>query len=441
MDIPNNQNNSIYVPKFIREHSFYNGNIFARYVEKIRVKMFDFLSKECVEFPETYGTEYFNEILIAALFHQLRIRDNFENIQCLSQLVYGTQYESEGLFGLCVKTVDMVYQNTIDEIKNKYDVSLIEQVSCSSADTGVNSMADFEVGKKFSGFMQMLINKEENTTQYTFDLYNITNHSFISACKLFLEGKVIFNKLHKEQINTKALPETNEELYGIYNSALVILQNNFLAAVNNVSLDSYMSKISSEERTAYKEEISSLKKEIVQINNAVKQVEIESKKKTDEEIKNIVKTDNEKIIENLRAEMLSLKKQVNRLTAERDALENTNMRLTSEVEVANNHIKNLKNHINEETLECDYSKKYGFVSQHETLNSKILKAFPNSIIIDKSISSKKINVDAIVGITKEISHSLYAETKNYAISNNIPYIHCCEINPGKIAECIAANLI
>ena len=37
--------------------------------------------------------------------------------------------------------------------------------------------------------------------------------------------------------------------------------------------------------------------------------------------------------------------------------------------------------------------------------------------------------------------SLYAATKAYAISNNIPYIHCCEINTDKIGECIASNLI
>ena len=304
-----------------------------------------------------------------------------------------------------------------------------------------NDAADFKMGENFANFMNFVIAKDGTDPKESFDIYGIVSHSFISACKLFLEGKVIFKNLNKEQINTQALPETAEELYTIYNNTLLIFKDNFFSIFGEISLDNYLNATSTKKNNEYKETINELNAELKDKNKVIKEMKLELMKKSDEEIKSIVKNDDEKIINYLHTEILTLKKQINKLSSEKEALSDANMRLNSELEAANHRIKNLKNHIDEENFVCDFSKRYGFVSQHETLNSKILKAFPNSVIIDKPISSNKVNIDAMVGITKEISHSLYAATKAYAISNNIPYIHCCEINTDKIGECIASNLI
>ena len=309
-------------------------------------------------------------------------------------------------------------------------------------DNPINSEIDFEAEESITAFIKKMASEVEdtNTNLDIYELSRIISHSFISACKLFLDGKVIFNKYNKEQINSQALPENREECYTLFNNTLVIFQFNLYAVFNSAAFDYFVNEENKKKIASYKSKAANLKNTVKEQSARIKSLELELKKKTNDEIKNIVNNNENEKIDSLNAENISLMKQISKLQKQIDDLEESNMKINTELEMAKIHLDHYKNHINEEELICDYTKKYGFVCQHETLNSKLLEAFPNSIIINKPVTFNSLNIDVMVGITKDVSHSLYGQTKQAAINANIPYVHCCEVNIDKIAECIAQTI-
>jgi hypothetical protein len=87
--------------------------------------------------------------------------------------------------------------------------------------------------------------------------------------------------------------------------------------------------------------------------------------------------------------------------------------------------------------EVDINKKYGFVIRDNDFSRKILKYFPNSVIIKEGDTLD--NIELVVFITSFIGHSLYYEIKNKCKNAKIPYIHCNTINIELIKKTISLN--
>lgn len=88
--------------------------------------------------------------------------------------------------------------------------------------------------------------------------------------------------------------------------------------------------------------------------------------------------------------------------------------------------------------EVDKNLKYAFVLKNKgtlDVEKELMERFPNSMFIkDQNVLNKSI--DLVVLLTKFLSHSLYHGTKKVCKDNNIPYIHCANINIDKIEDAI-----
>ena len=79
--------------------------------------------------------------------------------------------------------------------------------------------------------------------------------------------------------------------------------------------------------------------------------------------------------------------------------------------------------------EVDVTKRYAFIIEEESFDKEsLLNIFTNSLVISTNSTLNAENTDAVVFITRKISHTLYYNIKNQCKQKRIPYYHCPQQN-------------
>ena len=410
--------------KFIYNPEFLSSKIFKRYLEKCTKLMTDFCCNCLTENPiNNYSETTFRQIFLTSYFHLLRTEDTHQFIGEIALEGYypsliGANDYKELIASLYLTPED--FKEYADSMHKE-----IPESSIVATQNGINLMLDNEL----AGYLNHIA-----FAKYDYNIEDLVNHALATACKWWLERECMVKDLRECQINSQAIPETLVDRYQIYVKMLSIFHSNLMMhlfeAMQNHRVDAKLKNARKQHKAKVKELTS---------NNKLLQKELDALQTENQKYKHntsqkVNSNNNDKLVMSLQDEVLTLQRKLAKAEKEIESLNSKNEFLETQIATNNEAIATTPTQ-----LECDFTKKYAFVCQHETLSSKIKQAFPNSLIIDKANKNffATNTIDAVVMLTSEISHPLYNFAKQHAVSADIPYVHCKEINIDRIADCIA----
>ena len=415
----NMKNECFSIQKFMYDPEFLSSSVFYRYVDKCKRAMTDFLVEwVCPKKNYSYSEKEFRDLFLASYFHLLREGETQNFLGELSlETVYGRMQASgayyEEIFSWVKELVEATQVLTLD-----YPEPIAEEMR--------GLLFDMSMGE---------IVAMHYFEDCGYDIFHLLNHSIASSCRIYLEQECMSRNLVQTQINLNAVPSTFTENHQLYNQTLLIFHTNLMLHILEVNQDERIKEKTKKAKQKHKDKVKELTSTNQLLQKELSVLQTESKKKTSEELQRLVSKDNDELIISLQNEIKDLKRKLTKADKEIESLASKNEFLEAQVYTTNEMIEDLET----QEFECDFTKKYAFVCQHETLKAKIKQAFPNSMIIDKPIKTalSKLKVEMVIMITAEMSHSLYGTIKQNAISSNVPYLHCKEVNIDKIATCIA----